>query len=830
MFISLKWKSILLVSLILVSLSAFFTYLNNLELKRLFTEQRAVLHIQHQNEIKGLLQQSYNNLLQLSDILSLKSSIHSQQEHYQKSEIINKLNQQWSYIQIIWGLESITLYDHQGILINSWGELDLQFGKHSAEQVASFGYPISELYCNNSCQQLVTTPIMATSNQPNILQIKTSLADTLRTFNEITQSNIGIITDKLTNKASDEKHIEPWKKSLKAMTHIDQMQVLIREIAKKHSFQAIKSNRLIFSNAGKYYEIDIFSVDKLKPNIAHFIIIDEVTDYVLQIKNASKSHLRGALLAILTSCIIIISALWQPITRLRKQSTLLPLLCQGKFQYVRKQLDQNSYHRWFKDEIDILYDTEIKVSSQLEAMQKQIQQDNDKLHKLAMYDRLTGLANRLNLIEHINQALKNIKPDQKIFAIMFLDLDNFKRINDSLGHNYGDKLLKIVAKRLTYCVKSGDIVARLGGDEFCILIHEIKQKSMAEKISGNLLRALNKPIHIESTELIVSTSIGIVTAPDDGDTTEKLLQNADIAMYKAKSQGKNKSQSFSNEMNKAAIEKMSLETELHQAIAEEQFILYYQPLIDLSTGKIISAEALIRWQHPTKGILGPNCFIPFLEESGFIVPLGKWILSTACQAAQNWSDKNLEPINISVNLSSRQFLDPNLFSTIKKILIDTNLDTHRLTLEITESMILDELDDKNKLLKKLKELGLSVAIDDFGTGYSSLSYLKTLTLDILKIDRSFISDIPNKRGNTEIVAAIIAMAHKLNLKVVAEGIETLPQKEFLQENNCELGQGYLFSKPLPEKEFMVFLQNSSVTSLQWIGRKSNYFDASSSQN
>ncbi len=436
-------------------------------------------------------------------------------------------------------------------------------------------------------------------------------------------------------------------------------------------------------------------------------------------------------------------------------------------------------------------------------MHEKIEEDKKRLEKLAMIDNVTQLGTRHNLYETCRRTIaEQPANDDTQFGILFIDIDNFKRVNDSMGHRYGDELLKTAGDRISNSVRQGDLVCRIGGDEFCVLAFGLKETKQIEQIADNILNALRIPLFINSKQLLVSASIGVVTYPKHGSNVEELLQHADIALHKAKFLGKNKIHLFSSEMDIKAKNDIALESDLSNAIKNQEFTLYYQPKIDLVSGKLVGAEALTRWNHPQKGLIPPYQFIPFLEESGLILVVGHWVIKEALRQSNEWRKILGRDIGIAINLSYRQFLDPYLFEKIETAIEDTQIPPHLVEIELTESMMMEDFETHNKTIEQLKSLGIQIAMDDFGTGYSSLAYLKKLSMDILKIDRSFVQDLPKDKNSMEIVSAIIAMSHKLRLKVVAEGIEEVEQHAFLKDNLCELGQGYLFSKPLPNDQFI----------------------------
>ncbi len=425
---------------------------------------------------------------------------------------------------------------------------------------------------------------------------------------------------------------------------------------------------------------------------------------------------------------------------------------------------------------------------------------NDQLQHQAYHDTLTGLPNRALFNDRLNQAILHAQRNSLILAVLFLDLDRFKTINDTLGHAIGDQLLRLVASRLRQVVRKDDTVARLGGDEFTILLNPISRAQDAGEISQKLINSLLKPFDCYGRELHITTSIGIAVYPDDGADTESLMKNADTAMYNAKAQGRNKYGFFVADMYATSLNLLEMENSLRGALAREDFVVYYQPQCDIYNGRIAAVEALVRWQHEEMGLVPPTVFIPILEETGLIVPVGEWILKNACVQVKAWNDTGIPPVRVTVNFSSHQFNQHKLGDTIARILDEIGFPPEHLTLEITESVLMKNAEDTVRTLNDLSIMGIHLAIDDFGTGYSSLNYLKRFPIDTIKIDKSFVRDIPTDPDDTAIVKAIIAMAHALNLKVIAEGVETEEQLAFLRGYRCDAVQGFLFDKPLPNEE------------------------------
>ncbi|MBI2311014.1 MAG: EAL domain-containing protein [Betaproteobacteria bacterium] len=435
------------------------------------------------------------------------------------------------------------------------------------------------------------------------------------------------------------------------------------------------------------------------------------------------------------------------------------------------------------------------------------------IRQLAYHDVLTGLPNRRLFRDRLEQAAANARRSGHSLALLYLDLDRFKNINDTLGHSVGDALLKAVADRITGTVRHEDTVARLEGDEFAILLSDIHNVENAARVAEKLARSLKQPFHVPGHELFVTASIGISLYPQDTEDLDTLNQNADLALHRAKELGDNFG-FFTADMNATVLQHLTLENSLRRALEREELVLHFQPQVDIATRRISGAEALVRWQHPDLGLIAPVRFIPLAEETGLIVPIGEWVLREACAQAQSWQREGRLPLRVAVNLSVRQFRDKGLVDTVAAVLAQTGLPPSLLELEITESMLMERSGEALEKLRQLGAMGLTIAIDDFGTGYSSLGYLKRLPIQVLKIDQSFVQDIGTDPDDRAIVSAVVALAHMLKLKVIAEGVETREQLEFLRSLSCDNLQGYLYSHPLEASAFRAMLDEGRTPQLQ----------------
>jgi diguanylate cyclase (GGDEF)-like protein len=450
----------------------------------------------------------------------------------------------------------------------------------------------------------------------------------------------------------------------------------------------------------------------------------------------------------------------------------------------------------------------LRLEEVITARTRGLEAANRQLRHLATHDALTGLPNRVLLDDRLQQAIAHADRDRRSFAVLICDLDRFKLINDSLGHRAGDELLQEVARRLVTVVRTADTVARFGGDEFVLIGTSIGDADDAAELAARVMDVLQAPVRIAAIDIHASPSIGIAIYPDDGASMQTLLAHADAAMYSAKQHGRGTFRRYSPGMDAGTEDRVQLESDLHNALTLNQFELYYQPKVDTRTGEVRSAEALIRWVHPTRGIVSPADFIPLAEECGLICVIGQWVIREACRQTRAWQVDGVPALRVSVNLSASQFRDSGLVDNIRAALDDAGLEARYLEVELTESAVMSDPEKSIAVLEHLSAMGILVSVDDFGTGYSSMSYLRRFPIDKLKIDRVFIDEIVSRPEDASIVRAIVSLAHSLHLKVVAEGVETPAQLDFLKTAGCDEYQGYYFSRPLPAADFEQLIRES----------------------
>jgi diguanylate cyclase (GGDEF)-like protein len=499
--------------------------------------------------------------------------------------------------------------------------------------------------------------------------------------------------------------------------------------------------------------------------------------------------------------------------------TVLLLLVVALSRIVLKPLERVTRHAVAVGEgTDLMARLNIPGQDEIARLAREFDRMVERVAYLAYHDGLTGLPNRTMFSKLLGHSISEAHRHGRRLAVAFLDLDHFKQINDTLGHEAGDDLLQQVASRLKGCVRDSDTVARLGGDEFVVLLSEVADEKCASVVAQKILTAAAKPFTLMGQEFRVTTSIGISMYPHDGLDEQTLTKNADIAMYQAKIEGKNNFQFYSEKLNANSLERLTLESSLRHALERNEFRLYYQAKRDIATGRITGMEALLRWQHPDLGLVAPMQFIPVAEETGLIVPIGRWVLKTVCLQSLAWQKQGLPPLSIAVNLTARQFSDEQLLADVSSILNETGLEPRLLEIELTESLLIHNVEDTLRILSGLKALGVRIAVDDFGTGYSSLALLHRFPLDTIKIDRSFVRDIVGTTEDTGLAHAIIAMGKSLSLTVVAQGVETKEQAEHLRSHACDELQGFYFKRPLPVDEFTQLLRDQA-TEITYIGKR-----------
>jgi diguanylate cyclase (GGDEF)-like protein len=797
-FLSLKWKVAISLTLLLLATNTGLAYLGYINFERQFDYQLQHAVTRSTNVFNSLLMQARTNLQNLGESLVLETG----DDDNAIAKLSARLKNNWDVMQLNWGLESAAIFDAKHALI-AVGDIAIQPDDVAlTKAVAEHSAPATVIRCDEHCLLVAAIPILLKNGDLHILLIKASIADLIIDF-----SHGNADSSVLLSQTTEPDLSTPWGYQIAAATQRERDQKLLQQAALKFErTQLLHSGIWFDANDQHAYHLHAIPIDG-RPEQSDktlLLLIEDISTQRSTINRHISEHVVAAAIGMIASEALLLFILWTPMQRIKKQANILPRLSHGDYLQSPNTVQPLTIHA-SHDELDVLENATFDLSQRLHTLSKENHQRAQTLEYMALYDHLTGLANRRLFLDHLTQAAREYDRSQEKFAILFFDLDNFKRVNDSFGHDVGDELLKQVAQRLRENTRATDTVARLSGDEFTVLLQHIDNPDALLHLVEKIRQALQIPVAVGATQVMVTPSIGIVIAPDNGLEPDQLLRNADVAMYEAKRSGGDGYYFFTEEINYKASQLLRLENELREALDKHQFFLLYQPLVDLFSMQIIGLEALARWRHPENGVVAPDKFIEVMENNGMIIELGAQVIAQACRDLAQLQDYK-SSLTLSVNLSPRQLRDHGLIETLEWQLRSNHVNPHHLKLEITENSLIEDVEENIEILNQLKEMGMTLSIDDFGTGYSSLSYLKMLPVDEVKVDRGFINDITVDRDDREITAAVIAMAHKLQLKVVAEGIETAEQLDFLRRNHCDIGQGYLFSKPVALEEIQQMLQ------------------------
>ncbi|MBV1876775.1 MAG: EAL domain-containing protein [Pseudomonadales bacterium] len=806
-YLSFRWKFIGIICVLALVVNLLLATITYQHLKKLLDQQQ-IINIEKNATI--LLNNSRQRLIEVAQAIAMAAQTTSREN---QNSIKQYLSNNWDIHQIEWGLSSLVVYAEEPLILGDFEDNNII--KAMVTEAKSSFRPASKVLCDKSCHIFAVIPIRFFDGSFHIMLISTTMADF--TIDLALQNDIGAALLR-TNSGQPFNYRSLWNYSIEGITNNGNYSELLSKLSTMSEAEvdiengySLGLNSATGQDKAYVYFHTIAIEGTNESNRSLLLIMTDITESRKVTFDIVTQTIALSSIATLLALILLCFSIQGPMQRIKRQAELLPLLAKKQYSVVRKAL-KKSYQRCFThDELDILAETSIELSEQLELMQDEIDNRTNELENMALYDVLTGLANRRFFSDNLDTIIEDSKKNHERFAVIFIDLDNFKRINDSMGHDVGDELLIEVSRRLTESVRQTDIVARLGGDEFTIISPQVGKINNIKIMLDKLVANFQKPMLLSNNEILVTPSIGVSLGPDNGLEASELMRCADMAMYEAKQSGKNCYHFFTEEMNDIVQKELKLEHELSEGIDSSQFRLFYQPILSLATGKIIALEGLLRWLHPQKGLLAPAAFIDMLENSGMIVSLGEQIFHLACLDKKYLNSIGCEAIKISFNISAKQFKDPLLLDKLQNAMSNTGTEPGDFKIEITENTLMEDIEKQAKLMDILRGMGFHIAIDDFGTGYSSLSYLKQLPVDVLKIDRSFIMDIPQNQDDIEIVSAVTAMAHKLNLQVVAEGIENLAQESFLKKIGCDFGQGYLYQKPMPLQDMVIYLQESQST-------------------
>lgn len=795
-FVSLKWKLLIAVLIMLTILGGI---LGGFTFKQLINQQDYLLKSQRsqlsQNLDSAISLTVDNSLVaaeQIALLINEQKSVLPDISQYQAM-----LDKRWPDIQLYWELGSMRLMSPSGeVLAYAGSSIDLddlqwfESGRVSVE-------PRWRIACYQECMVQVLVPNLI-NGKPFLFFLELGLTDILSTFRVNDTFELAILGPRVDDPVGQNY----WNRKLYGLSNKRTSLPLLEQVAEFLSWEHITNNGGVYEINDEYSAIWIFHLAE-EANSPVILVINNIDNWQLLLNEFQESMLGTLLITLLLSGCLVILVAWAPVVSLSRHAALLPLLAEHDFETLRKLSPKTA--SFIVDEVDLINNATHQLADRLQYLELEVDEYTAELERLAMLDTLTGLPNKAMLMHELNKTIACVGRIHDQVALMYLDLDEFKRINDTLGHTQGDELLKIVASRLNNSVRGMDTVFRQGGDEFLILLRGIRSGQDVRKVIHNIFSSLQQPVVLGNHKLVITTSIGVAYCKSMSMKAEELIKYADLAMYQAKDAGRSNYRVFTEDMLHKANNKMMIEQDIGAAIEQKQLSLFLQPIVALPDAKVKGFEALIRWFHPERGLIMPGDFIPDIEDSEAIIQVGNYVLEEGGAILSRLRKLGWDDLYLAVNLSAKHYMDPGLIPLVQHVLTKYDLPPESLLLEVTEESVIEQVDLAMSSMKSLKQLGVRIAIDDFGTGYSSLSYLKQLPFDVLKIDRCFTSEVLNESIDSHIVSTVIDLAHNLGRTVVAEGIEMQEQGDYLAKLGCELAQGYLYSKPLEESKIFTIL-------------------------
>jgi len=808
-FISVPVKLLIIVVSALLLLSAVFSYLSLSQLSQEFSQYKSDTlrkgNAQFSLQIEVLREQRRNWLESFSDIVRLK-----EQKNF--DVLVQEFSAQFDTLQMNQNVENVWIVsaENQNLYLSSPMP---KYVEESIQRVQQRQQPVYQLYCNVQCFQLIAVPVLNGKGDMAIVAMSVSLVDMIYAINQTLENESAIISFPSSEKqvlSEIKANLVLNEANFLSSSDTQQISSLFDSNSKVVELSTLKNQGIEVESDESSYLINLIPLASTTEQGYYLALIDDVTTFTLKYQQSRQQSIAFTLVILIASAIVVYFVASPLTRRLLVLSNVLPLLAKKEFDQFRQVKIKRE--GTFIDELDILAGATTDLSFELEQLNIEVEQKTKELENIAMYDLLTGLPNRNMLNFHLRKSVMNLSRNNGKLAVLFLDLDDFKKVNDSHGHTDGDKLLIQAANRLRSSIRQVDLACRFGGDEFVVVLGHMDEYEEAELVAKEILECFKEPIKINSSLFYVSTSIGIAFAEDANDVVkaESLISHADIAMYEAKDDGGAQYHIYHESMYEKVAQRVMMEGEVRQALAKNQFSLSLQPQLEAKTNKLYGFEALLRWQHPERGMVSPEDFIPILENSEHMIELGYWVIRRCFELCQEFIEHGLSDVRIAINLSAGQFTDTHLVEYLQALLNEFSLDANHFELELTEQTLVKNIDSAIDMMDKLKVIGFSFAIDDFGTGYSSLAYLKKMPVDVIKIDKSFVFGMLENRADYQIIMSTIAMVKNLGLHVIAEGVETSAQLRSLTENDCDIIQGFYFSRPIPEAELFEFLESKVV--------------------
>jgi len=789
---SLPWKILLATVSALLCMTVLQTSLSLMRMTEEFDRQQQVkresARQQYLQQNTIIEQQLRVWLESFADLVRL-----SQQPDF--TTFIQQLSAQSANMQLHLNIEQIWLHDSKMKVLYTSGQQTPYFSSALVAEVLKQQSPQTANLCVKSCVKQLSLPVLNSSGEVAVMTVTTTLVDILSSLHQTLNSDVALIRYHRADNGQPDSQII-------SSSDNDLLEAIADKVSAAEATMALNKG-LELKHNGQFYLISAFA---MQSKGVYLTIVDNISEFV-----ATNDGYRRQLL--ITSAflfgfmVLLVYLIMRRISvRLTALSKALPLLSQKQYAGFRKQ--SNFESSIWPDEVDILRQAADELSVELEQLNQKVELHTKELEKVAMYDLLTTLPNRNMLQYQLERMLSNQSEGSAGLALLVVDLDDFKRINDSLGHAHGDKLLKLVALRLKDCCRNNDLLCRFGGNEFVFVLPKLTDMDIPFRLASQILQRIQLPLTIDQQDFVMTASIGITISAAEPVQGDDLIRQADLAMHEVKHNGGNGAQAYNQDMYQRVQQRVVLEQDLKDALLLNQFSLSFQPQMTIATGALYGFEALIRWRHPVRGMVPPDEFIPVMEQSRQIIPLGYWIMEQCMQQCLALLHSGWLDFRIAINLSAEQFVDPELIPQLKRLLDKYELQGYYFELELTERTLVQSIETMLSIMQQIKAMGIHFAIDDFGTGYSSLSYLKKMPMDCIKIDKSFLSGMLENAADFQIIASTIAMVQKLQLQVVAEGVETREQLELLRQQGCDIAQGYLIARPIPQPELAGFLEEN----------------------
>ncbi|WP_339725776.1 EAL domain-containing protein [uncultured Paraglaciecola sp.] len=797
-FVSLPTKIMGLLMAFLLIASALLTYLWVNKNNQDYFVQQQTLREQDKKQFELI-----RDLLRTRVESWFESFIHFQANYADNIEATAFFfEHEFDFLQLNWQINDLWLFNNKLDLRFSTSKTEKKYVLDDVEQVINTQSSVSHIRCAEECQQQISMPILSTSGEMVILSISSSLLEALATVNRSTFAKLAVLgPDDTSSKA-----ITLQSLALKppiSFANKEFMQGILAALPKNLLLSEMHDSGYRLAIGDNMYLLNLLPIDPHLENSIYLLFVHDISESSLAHTEYQDKVLTISIVVVVLCVFALFLLTWRIRRRLLLLAEQLPLLAQKKYQEFRIHKFVNS--RFFVDEIELLQDSACLLSDELESLDQKIEQNTRELENIAMYDRLTGLPNRNMLNHQLKKLLATMKRESNKLTVMFVDFDKFRKINDTHGHDVGDAFLVNAAQRIRGCLRDSDMLFRFGADEFVVVFLEKSLSQGAPKLATKLIESFREPIAVDELLFYTSSSIGIASSEDTSILMDDLVRQSDMAMYASKDAGGNKYSTFSEVMQKAVIRKVELENEVRDALENGEFSFALQPQVEIATGQLFGFEALIRWIHPERGFIPPDEFIPLIENTENMLKIGYWGLKRAFEILQKLDELGFSDLKIAVNLSASQFLDPDLLPFLREQIRVFNRNPSQIELELTERTVVADIEQTLDTMLQLKAMGFIFSIDDFGTGYSSLAYLKQMPVDIIKIDRSFVSGMSDNSADMQIVASTIAMVQKLGMQVVAEGVETSAQMKLLRGMHCEIGQGYFISRPIAESDLYPLL-------------------------